>query len=963
MRIATTALIAGLALGSGTARSATFVVNSTADVVGPCTAANCTLRSAIRTANVFPGADTITLPAGTYTLTIPGKGEDATNTGDLDITESLTINGAGPATTVIDANSVDRVVDVSAASGSPAVTITGVTLKRGCPTIFTQAAGGVVRGTVGSLTLSGVTVTGGCQSTGGGIAVVNGAALTLVRSTVSDSLGVGGGIYLEAGNHTIQDSTISANSAGFGLSSGGGILLEHATLNIVNSTVTGNFAGAIAFANSTLTMRNVTVTENDRGLVFADGVGGASVVSLSNVIVSGNGGFADCHTIAGLGEPFSPVASLGHNLIGNFTPTNGSPGCTLAPADPTDLSGAPDLGPLQDNEGPTATHLPNPASLAIDHGSTTTSGPAACATTDQRGAGRPRGARCDIGAVERTICGDGIQDAVVEQCDHGAQNGLDGCCASSCQLLATDADGDGWCTGVTTPDNCPADPNPDQSNLDADAPAVGDLCDPCPGCAGTACCKAARTTKALLGAAAATLQTTDAAVKLDIPAGTFTGPRSVSITGVDQSSYGLGGVSGTYPVVARFGPAGALGQKVTVTYKWPDQDADGKADIDLNNNGVLDPGEPEVDETNLKLFHNGKRVGACVSDQLIACECAGNPPCPSSSDCVGLASAQCGQTDCSATAGNPNCNRATNRWVFKVDDFSEYALGSDPCGPIAEAKLGLKKIAPPAGDDSIVMKGIFTLPPGLTFSAVRPDAHGLRVGLADEAAAVASALLAAGPYDGVSGWKLNGAGTKATYTNKSLAPPAGITKAALQDRARKAPGRVAVTFKGKKGSFAAGTAVAAAVTLPDAELCYHATFPGPGPKQSCVVTGGGSGLKCQWFGTTTTSTSTTTTTLLQVLCCAGVVGGLPVCFDSEASQAATRCAAEGGTLAPAGQLCDGAGSGTCAGTKTYFGCCDTPDGRCFESGSFLLTPVCDGEGGTISTSATCDPATHQCSMP
>src|SRR5438046_1414468 len=47
------------------------------------------------------GADTITLPAGTYTLAIAGAGEDAAATGDLDITGSLTINGAGAATTII----------------------------------------------------------------------------------------------------------------------------------------------------------------------------------------------------------------------------------------------------------------------------------------------------------------------------------------------------------------------------------------------------------------------------------------------------------------------------------------------------------------------------------------------------------------------------------------------------------------------------------------------------------------------------------------------------------------------------------------------------------------------------------------------------------------------------------------------------------------------------------------------
>jgi hypothetical protein len=66
------------------------------------------------------------------------------------------------------------------------------------------------------------------------------------------------------------------------------------------------------------------------------------------------------------------------------------------------------LGPLQDNGGPTLTHLPLPASLVIDTGNSTgcvdnTGNPL---TTDQRGAPRPVDgngdtiAICDKGATE-----------------------------------------------------------------------------------------------------------------------------------------------------------------------------------------------------------------------------------------------------------------------------------------------------------------------------------------------------------------------------------------------------------------------------------------------------------------------------------------------------------------------------------------------------------------------------------
>ena len=48
--------------------------------------------------------------AGTYTLTIAGDDEDLNATGDLDVTEEITVNGAGAGTTTIDANGLDRAI-------------------------------------------------------------------------------------------------------------------------------------------------------------------------------------------------------------------------------------------------------------------------------------------------------------------------------------------------------------------------------------------------------------------------------------------------------------------------------------------------------------------------------------------------------------------------------------------------------------------------------------------------------------------------------------------------------------------------------------------------------------------------------------------------------------------------------------------------------------------------------------
>ena len=63
-------------------------------------------------ANAEGGPSTIILPAGSYTLSIPGANEDAAATGDLDILAPITVQGAGPPTTTITGDGPDRIFDV-----------------------------------------------------------------------------------------------------------------------------------------------------------------------------------------------------------------------------------------------------------------------------------------------------------------------------------------------------------------------------------------------------------------------------------------------------------------------------------------------------------------------------------------------------------------------------------------------------------------------------------------------------------------------------------------------------------------------------------------------------------------------------------------------------------------------------------------------------------------------------------
>jgi hypothetical protein len=173
-------------------------------------------------------------------------------------------------------------------------------------------------------------------------------------------------------------------------------------MRIVNSTISGNVAaeegGGIAVVGSgvlasMLRVEASTISGNASGTGQGDGVfaGGNSFdpgpasVSIANSIVANGVGGDDLAT-----NP-SGTFTLSHTLVEQ-------PGAAQITDDGGNLLGVdPQLGPLQDNGGPTATHLPAFTSPVVDAGDPGFAPPPA---TDQRGQPRVAGARIDMGAVE-----------------------------------------------------------------------------------------------------------------------------------------------------------------------------------------------------------------------------------------------------------------------------------------------------------------------------------------------------------------------------------------------------------------------------------------------------------------------------------------------------------------------------------------------------------------------------------
>ncbi len=242
------AAIAGIVFIAAPLYAVDFTVNSNADTVdtapgdGICSdGANCTLRDAIMEANASAGADTITVPAGTYTLTITGVDErcdgavPCTGTGavgdpyvpvitanaaigDLDITEDVTITGAGAELTAVqwgaaplaDADPLtgDRIFHVQTDAVSiTTVTIQGLTMRNGESGLLPTAANDVCPGDVytpanlNAYDINVVDTTCGSlqiwqfRRMGGAIAIGAGYTVVLYEETVHGSGGgaVGGG--------------------------------------------------------------------------------------------------------------------------------------------------------------------------------------------------------------------------------------------------------------------------------------------------------------------------------------------------------------------------------------------------------------------------------------------------------------------------------------------------------------------------------------------------------------------------------------------------------------------------------------------------------------------------------------------------------------------------------------------------------------------------------------------------
>jgi uncharacterized repeat protein (TIGR01451 family) len=377
--------------------------NSCTAAAGSPAAGQCSLRAAVQYAdglqNAGDGNLTIDVPAGTYKFTVPNSVGprqpppnrqphfDGGSTYFLDVTYtagSLDIVGAGAASTIVDANLLDRAFIIE--SGA-VVTMSGLTIEdgrpgnannvAGCPSSFTAASGGGMLDD-GTLTLTKDVLTNNiAPGDGGGVedAATPGDAgvgvLTITGSTLSNNYacgnggsspyGNGGGVDESGGaNVTIDTSTFSGNQAA---SDGGGVdeaangnATTNGTVTITDSSLIKNVAyngggvggegcaqgcdatrGVLDLYRDLFAHNYASTVEGSGGAVWAaaGSNNGGDPITLVNSTVTGNiaseggGVFNSFNGTISFSTINANTASSGGSSGGNIYTANEGPGWTV----------------------------------------------------------------------------------------------------------------------------------------------------------------------------------------------------------------------------------------------------------------------------------------------------------------------------------------------------------------------------------------------------------------------------------------------------------------------------------------------------------------------------------------------------------------------------------------------------------------------------------------------------------
>jgi hypothetical protein len=322
------------------------------------------LRDAISLANANSGADEITIAtSGTIALT----------TGQMVVTDSLTITGNGAVNSLIDAQQLSRIFDITDAAGD--VTLNELTLKNGRTTDNGSTfGGGAIRAmSSGTLVINRSRISGnstiGTSANGGAIFTNSGKVLigacTISGNVVEGYNANGGAIYSASGMVLVSQSVLSQNAAAGTFGNGGAICSQSGTVKLYQNTFSENstagaesrggavatISGALTASQSTFSHNTTTGFSGDGGAIFSF----SGSVTISQSTLSGNSVTGD-EAQGGAVHVYSGPLNISQSTVNNNHATKSAAGGIFSYAAPitiinsiiagnSDNGVAPDLRP------------------------------------------------------------------------------------------------------------------------------------------------------------------------------------------------------------------------------------------------------------------------------------------------------------------------------------------------------------------------------------------------------------------------------------------------------------------------------------------------------------------------------------------------------------------------------------------------------------------------------------------
>jgi hypothetical protein len=293
--------------------------------------------------------------------------------------------------------------DAIAASSLASLTISGAGAST--TTVDAKSAGSVFTIGSGTVSISGLTITGGKATYGGG--VFNDGTVTLSDDTISsDSATNGGGVFNNGGTATLSDDTISSDTA---TAHGGGVA-NYGTATLSDDTISFDTAGTIGggvYNEGTATLSDDTISSDSATNGFGGGVFNYGTATLSDDTLSfdtagagGGGVYNFVESSATISDSILDSAGCSGTIIDGGYNVESDDSCGFGSSDVVNSSTI-DLATNLAQNGSTG---PETLAIAPDSSALDEVPKAACTiSTDERGEPRPGIAgqsSCDAGAYE-----------------------------------------------------------------------------------------------------------------------------------------------------------------------------------------------------------------------------------------------------------------------------------------------------------------------------------------------------------------------------------------------------------------------------------------------------------------------------------------------------------------------------------------------------------------------------------